>query len=117
MDPGLAGAGQVSLTTHIAEATAAIMGAGEPVVLVGHSYGGSVITGAADQVPDHVRALVYLDAFVPDDGDSCWTMTNDEQRSWYIDGDEDELDPVAAGPSARRPVRRARRRADSSNHR
>ncbi len=83
---GLAGAGQVNLTSHIAEATAAITGAGEPVVLVGHSYGGSVITAAADQVPEHVRALVYLDAFVPDDGDSCWTMTNDEQRRWYIEG-------------------------------
>jgi pimeloyl-ACP methyl ester carboxylesterase len=42
---GMAGAGQVSLTTHVTEATAAVMAAGEPVVLVGHSYGGSVITG------------------------------------------------------------------------
>lgn len=83
---GMAGAGQVNLTTHVAEATAAVAGADEPVVLVGHSYGGSVITEAADQVPEQVRALVYLDAFVPDDGDSCWTLTNDEQRAWYIGG-------------------------------
>jgi len=36
------------------------------VILVGHSYGGSVITGAASQRPDDIRALVYLDAFVPE---------------------------------------------------
>ena len=87
---GMAGAGHVSLASHVAEVTAAVSAAsdrsGEDVVLVGHSYGGSVITGAADQVPDRVRALVYLDAFVPDHGDSCWSMTNDEQRHWYIDG-------------------------------
>lgn len=56
------------------------------MVLVGHSYGGSPITAAADRVPDGVRALVYLDAFVPEDGDSCWSMTNDDQRRWYVEG-------------------------------
>ncbi len=30
--------------------------------------------------------MVYLDAFLPEDGDSCWTMTNDEQRAWYVQG-------------------------------
>lgn len=38
-----------------------------PVVLVGHSYGGAVITNAATGSPD-VRALVYIDAFAPDEG-------------------------------------------------
>ena len=38
------------------------------VVLCGHSYGGMVVTGVADRVPDLVRLLVYLDAFVPNDG-------------------------------------------------
>lgn len=83
---GLAGTGQVTLSSHIAEVAAAVTGDSEPVVLVGHSYAGSVITGAADQVPQNVRALVYLNAFVPEDGDSCWSMTNDEQRRWYLDG-------------------------------
>jgi len=39
-----------------------------PVVLVGHSYGGAVITGAAAGSPN-VKALVYLAAFAPDDGE------------------------------------------------
>jgi len=40
------------------------------VILVGHSYGGTVITGAAEQVADRIRRLVYLDASVPRDGES-----------------------------------------------
>jgi len=38
------------------------------VVLCGHSYGGCVISGVADRVPDRIGALVYLDAFVLKDG-------------------------------------------------
>jgi pimeloyl-ACP methyl ester carboxylesterase len=40
------------------------------VILVGHSYGGTVITGVADRAPERVRRLVYLDASVPRDGES-----------------------------------------------
>ena len=40
------------------------------IVLVGHSYGGMVITGVADRMADRIKALVYLDAFVPGDGES-----------------------------------------------
>lgn len=43
--------------------------AGQPVVLVGHSYGGAVITNAAAGDP-LVKALVYVDAFIPDNGQS-----------------------------------------------
>jgi pimeloyl-ACP methyl ester carboxylesterase len=44
-----------------------------PVVLVGHSYGGFVITNAADGGGD-VRALVYVDAFVPDEGETVFQI-------------------------------------------
>ena len=40
------------------------------VILVGHSYGGMVITGVVDAVPERIAHLVYLDTFVPRDGDS-----------------------------------------------
>jgi pimeloyl-ACP methyl ester carboxylesterase len=43
------------------------------VVLVGHSYGGMVITGVADRIPDRIRRLVYIDAFVPENGESVVT--------------------------------------------
>src|SRR5580658_10186892 len=40
------------------------------VVLVGHSYGGMVATGVADRARDRVAQLIYIDAFVPRDGQS-----------------------------------------------
>jgi pimeloyl-ACP methyl ester carboxylesterase len=40
------------------------------IVLCGHSYGGCVISGVADRMPERIRSLVYLDAFVPEDGDN-----------------------------------------------
>ena len=40
------------------------------VILAGHSYGGMVITGVVDQVPERIAHLVYLDTFVPRDGES-----------------------------------------------
>jgi pimeloyl-ACP methyl ester carboxylesterase len=44
------------------------------IVLVGHSYGGMVATGVADRARDRVAQLIYLDAFVPDDGQSLWDL-------------------------------------------
>ncbi|HMF23949.1 MAG TPA: alpha/beta hydrolase [Pseudolabrys sp.] len=40
------------------------------IVLVGHSYGGCVISGVAEAKPEAIRAIVFLDAFIPDDGDA-----------------------------------------------
>src|SRR3954471_9064891 len=44
------------------------------VVLTGHSYGGMVITGVIDRIPERIRHVVYLDAAVPDDGMSIWDL-------------------------------------------
>ena len=49
----------------------------ENVVMVGHSYGGLVISGVADRMKDRLRHLVYLDAIVPRDGDSLLTARRD----------------------------------------
>ena len=46
-----------------------------PVVLAAHSYGGVVITGAAAASP-RVKALVYIDAYAPDNGESASSLTN-----------------------------------------
>jgi pimeloyl-ACP methyl ester carboxylesterase len=40
------------------------------IVLIGHSYGGMVATGVADRVRDRITQLIYVDAFVPEDGQS-----------------------------------------------
>ncbi|MGK5557318.1 alpha/beta fold hydrolase [Actinomadura kijaniata] len=78
--------GAVNLDTHIQDVTAVLEAENvRDAVLVGHSYGGMVITGAADRAPDRVASLVYLDAVVPQHGDSCWALVTDQERKWYMD--------------------------------
>lgn len=50
------------------------------VILVGHSSSGSVITGVADQVPQKIAHLVYLDAFVPTDGQAMMDVIPPDRR-------------------------------------
>jgi pimeloyl-ACP methyl ester carboxylesterase len=54
--------------------------------LVGHSYGGMVIAAAADRADGRISRLVHLDAYVPSDGESCWSATNDHFRELFADG-------------------------------
>jgi pimeloyl-ACP methyl ester carboxylesterase len=52
------------------------------VILVGHSYGGMVITGVADRVPDRIAQVVYLDAFVPTHNQSLHDLVPAEARPY-----------------------------------
>jgi pimeloyl-ACP methyl ester carboxylesterase len=52
------------------------------VVLVGHSYGGMVISGVADKVPDRIRHLVYVDAFLPENGESAMDLVGPQGAGW-----------------------------------
>jgi pimeloyl-ACP methyl ester carboxylesterase len=55
----------ITLDTHIDQTEAVAIGLdSEPVVLVGHSYAGSVISNVADRIPQRITRVVYLDAFV-----------------------------------------------------
>lgn len=77
----------VNLDTHILDVIAAIDAGADgddELVLVGHSYGGMVITGVADRIPHRVASLVFVDAVVPHDGESCWDLVNEEERQWYV---------------------------------
>ena len=61
----------VDLETHIQDIVGVLETEElEDVLLLGHSYGGMVVTGAADRVPQRIARLVYLDAFVPENGRS-----------------------------------------------
>ncbi|MFI7386285.1 alpha/beta fold hydrolase [Streptomyces sp. NPDC049813] len=63
---------QVGLDTHVADVVGLITGQDlHDVILVGHSYAGLVISSAANEVPERVAHLVYLDAMVPEDGESA----------------------------------------------
>ncbi len=59
-----------------------------PLTLVGHSYGGSIITAVADAVPDRVAALVYLDAVIPTDGVPGWQGFPPERQAQMLAGAE-----------------------------
>jgi pimeloyl-ACP methyl ester carboxylesterase len=62
----------VGLGTHVQDVVALIEAYdADDVVLVGHSYGGQVVTGVADRIPDRLSLRVYLDAFVGDDGEAA----------------------------------------------
>lgn len=62
----------IGLNTHIDDVVNTILYEDlHDIILVGHSYGGMVISGVAERVPDRIKRLVYLDAMVPNDGDSA----------------------------------------------
>src|SRR6266480_1291955 len=64
--------GLASDSAYIADFLHSITG---PIVLVGHSYGGAVITNAATGNPN-VKALVFIDAFAPDQGESLGQLSS-----------------------------------------
>lgn len=66
---------EINLETHINDVVNLILFEDlHDVVLTGHSYGGMVITGVMDRVPDRIRHVVFLDAAVPDDGMSLYDL-------------------------------------------
>lgn len=70
-----------------------------PIVLVGHSYGGAVITNAARGVPN-VRALVYAGAFVPDAGESIATAADPTRFPGSLLGPDTTVVRPIANPAA-----------------
>jgi len=67
---------RVSLATWRQFVCGLIDDAPEPVILVGHSRGGMVITDVAEHRPDRVRKLVYLAAFLPQNGESLFDLAS-----------------------------------------
>jgi len=55
------------------------------VVLCGHSYGGAVISGVADRIPERIGALIYLDAFLLENGRSVHDELPPEQRNMQLE--------------------------------
>jgi pimeloyl-ACP methyl ester carboxylesterase len=67
---------EVDLDTHIQDVLGVLRWEDlERVILCGHSYGGMVVTGVADRAPERLAQLVYIDAFVPRDGQSANSLT------------------------------------------
>ncbi len=93
----------VNLDTHIDDVVNLIRWEElSDVVICGHSYGGAVISGVADRVPDRVGALVYLDAFVLENGQSLHDTLPPDQKSLQIElaqqhGEGWKVPPIPAG--------------------
>lgn len=57
----------------------------QEVILVGHSYSGMVITGVAEVISKTIKKLVYVDAMLPNDGDSVMDISGPEMASHFIE--------------------------------
>jgi pimeloyl-ACP methyl ester carboxylesterase len=88
--PSLTGLGEkalllsadIDLDTHVGDVTAVVDGEDlSDVVLVGHSYAGMVVTGAAERCHRRIRRLVYLDALVPAHGKSAFDINSEAFRA------------------------------------
>lgn len=66
----------VTLDMNVDRVAGVIEKQAEPVVLVGHSFGGATITGTAERIPDRIALLVYLTSFIPRDGESINDITS-----------------------------------------
>jgi pimeloyl-ACP methyl ester carboxylesterase len=94
---------QVGLTTHVTDVVNTVLYEDlRDIVLVGYSYGGFVVTGALEHVGDRIAHLVYLDAFVPGDGDTVDGQTGMSGRSlvgfgldWLVPPQPREFDDPA----------------------
>ena len=87
----------VDLNTHISDITNLIEYEDlSNVVLVGHSYGGMVITGVTAKIPERLGQVVYLDAYLPDEGQSEADLWPEEMRA-------EILRDIAAGSGVREP--------------
>jgi pimeloyl-ACP methyl ester carboxylesterase len=78
---------QIDLETHIADVLGVLRTEDLcDIVLCGHSYGGMVITGVADGEPERIAALVYLDAFVPENGQCTLDLLPADRREQFDRG-------------------------------
>lgn len=106
--PSLTGIGErshlasplVNLSTHVRDVTNHILYEDlTDIVLVGFSYGGFVVTGTLEHIANRIGHLVYLDAFVPEHGDTLWGLARGVGRRtieigepWTVPPTEREFD-------------------------
>jgi len=74
----------IRLETHILDVVNTILYEDlQNVILVGHSYGGMIITGVADSIPERISKMIYLDAFVPENGESLNALNRKYGRAGH----------------------------------
>ncbi|WP_407166273.1 alpha/beta fold hydrolase [Bradyrhizobium sp. ORS 111] len=92
----------IDLEAHIQDVLAVIKYEDlSDIVLLGHSYGGMVATGVADRARERVAQLIYLDAFVPRDGQSLFDLNEvaiEKMREAARNGDGWRIPPMPTPP-------------------
>ncbi|HWA80937.1 MAG TPA: alpha/beta fold hydrolase, partial [Acetobacteraceae bacterium] len=92
------GNGSLDLETHIEDLVTHIeMEDLRDITLVGWSYGGMVITGGLARVPERISRLVYLDAFMPEDGKALVDYIPEDQR-WSLEAFKEQNMPLPPIP-------------------
>ncbi|HLW84251.1 MAG TPA: alpha/beta hydrolase [Candidatus Sulfotelmatobacter sp.] len=110
----------VTLRRHVENVSQELSKLRDPAILVGHSYAGMIICGAVEASPSQVERLVFLDAFVPEDGQSVLDLLPPEMGAyfrgvgqqhgdgWRLPGGEGHLDLWGLKPGEARDFVRAR---------
>jgi pimeloyl-ACP methyl ester carboxylesterase len=91
----------INLDTHIADIANVLLWEDlSEVILLGHSYGGMVITGVAERMPERIASLVYMDAVVPKDGENLLTIRSEFRDLFLSLGAEHKGQFIAPFPAA-----------------
>jgi pimeloyl-ACP methyl ester carboxylesterase len=110
----------ITLRQHVEDISVELSKFPDRVILVGHSYAGMIISGVAETNPAQVRRLVFLDAFIPEDGQSALDLlppeigayfrgvARDHGGGWRLPGGEGQLDLWGLKPGEAREFVRAR---------
>jgi len=110
----------VTLHQHVEDVSKVLAALENKAVLVGHSYAGMVISGAVESNPTKVQALVFLDAFIPEDGQCVLDLlppqigsffrnaARESGDGWRLPGGESQLDLWGLRPGEARDFVRHR---------
>ena len=110
----------ITLLQHVEDVSLVLSGSPDKVILVGHSYAGMIISGVAERNPTQIRRLVFLDAFIPEDGQSVMNLlppeigayfrgvARDHGDGWRLPSGEGHLDLWGLKPGKTRDFVRAR---------
>ncbi len=110
----------ITLTQHVEDVSVETSKSPDPVILVGHSYAGMIISGVVETNPVQVQRLFFLDAFIPEDGQSVLDLlppeigthfrqvAQEQGNGWRLPGGEGQLDLWGLKPGEARDFVRAR---------
>jgi pimeloyl-ACP methyl ester carboxylesterase len=110
----------ITLQQHIEDVSQELSRLPEEVILVGHSYAGMIISGVVEKNSTQVQRLVFLDAFIPDDGQCALDLlppeigayfrnvAREHGDGWRLPGGEGQLDLWGLKPGEERDFVRAR---------